>query len=121
MAYIEGFLVPVPNSRKDEYLDMARKSAPMFKDCGATRIVECWGDDLMNGEHTDFYGAVKAEEGENVVFSWIEYPDKQTRDEAYKKMEEHPDAQMMGDMPFDGKRIIFSGFAPIFDTAGELA
>ncbi len=121
MAYIEGFVVPVPQAKKDEYLELARKSAPMFRDCGATRIVECWGDDLMKGEHTDFYGAVKAEEGENVVFSWIEYPDKATRDEAYKKIEEHPDAQMMQEMPFDGKRIIFSGFAPIFDTAGELA
>ena len=52
-----------------------------------TRMVECWGDDLMKGEHTDFYRAVDAEEGETVVFSWMEYPDKETRDAAHRKME----------------------------------
>ena len=121
MPYIEGFLVPVPEDNKEAYLAMARKAAPLFKEIGASRIVECWGDDVKPGKHTDFFKAVKAEDGENVVFSWIEYPDKTARDAAYEKMENHPGFAEMGDMPFDGKRMIFSGFAPIFDSDKTLA
>ncbi|MEP2234413.1 MAG: DUF1428 domain-containing protein [Alteripontixanthobacter sp.] len=120
MAYIEGFLVPVPEGKKDAYLKMARDTAPLFLDLGASRIVECWGDDVKRGKQTDFFRAVDAEEGENVVFSWIEYPDKAARDEAYRKMETDERFVEPPEMPFDGKRMIFSGFAPMFDTAGEL-
>ncbi|WP_336986022.1 DUF1428 domain-containing protein [Altererythrobacter aquiaggeris] len=121
MPYIEGFLAPVPSDKKDEYLAFTKKAAPLFKDIGVTRMVECWGDDLMRGKQTDFYRAVDAKDGETVVFSWMEYPDRETRDEAYVKMENDPRFEEMGEMPMDGKRMIFSGFAPIFDTAGELA
>lgn len=123
MPYIEGFLIPVSEENKDAYFDLARKCWPMFEEFGMTRQVECWGDDLMKGEHTDFYQAVKAEDGECVVFSWCEYPDKDTRDEANRKMREDPRMAEMGveEMPFDGKRMIFSGFVPIFDSAGKLA
>ena len=121
MAYIDGFLIPVPNDRKDEYLAQARAAAPIFLDLGATRVVETWGDALTRGKVTDFYRAVAAEEGESVVFSWIEYPDKATRDEAGRKMPHDPRFEALGPMPFDGKRMIFSGFAPIFDSQGELA
>lgn len=121
MPYVEGFLIPVPQSNKDAYFEMARQMWPMFKEFGATRSVECWGDDLMKGEHTDFYRSVNAQEGENVVFSWMEYPDKAVRDIAYEKMHNDPRMADMGEMPFDGKRMIFSGFLPVFDSAGELA
>jgi len=121
MAYIDGFLIPVQQSRKDEYLAQARAAAPLFLDLGATRIVETWGDDVKPGKQTDFFRAVDAEEGETVVFSWIEYPDKATRDEAGRRMMEDPRFEALGDMPFDGKRMIYSGFAPIFDSAEELA
>ena len=121
MAYIDGFLVPVLHSRKDEYLAHARAAAPLFKDLGASRIVEAWGDDLFDGKITDFKRAVAAEEGESVVFSWIEYPDKATRDEANRRMMTDPRFEAFGEMPFDGKRMIFSGFAPIFDSQGLLA
>ena len=121
MAYIDGFLIPVPEEKKDAYLAQARAAAPLFKDLGATRIVETWGDDLTHGKQTDFYRAVAAEDGESVVFSWIEYPDKATRDEANRKMMEDKRFEALGEMPFDGKRMIFSGFAPIFDSEGELA
>lgn len=67
---------------------------------------------------TDFKGAVKAKDGEVVCFSWIEYPSKQVRDAANKKMMEDPRMKEMGaEMPFDGRRMIFGGFAPILDTA----
>lgn len=121
MAYIDGFLIPVPNDKKEDYLAQARASAPIFTDLGATRIVETWGDDVKPGKVTDFFRAVAAEEGENVVFSWIEYPDKATRDDANKRMIEDPRFEALGDMPFDGKRMIFSGFVPIFDSQEELA
>ena len=121
MAYIDGFLIPVPQSRKEEYLAQARAAAPIFLDLGATRIVETWGTDLTRGKQTDFYRAVAAEEGESVVFSWIEYPDKATRDEAGRKMTQDPRFEALGPMPFDGRRMIFSGFTPIFDSKGELA
>ena len=75
----------------------------------------------MKGEHTDFYRAVDAEEGETVVFSWMEYPDKETRDAAHRKVEQDERFAALGDMPMDGKRMIFSGFQPIFDSAGDLA
>ena len=113
--YIDGFLVPVPKGNKDAYRAMAEKHWPIFKEFGATGMVECWGDDVPKGKLTDFYGAVKAEDGEVVVFSWITWPDKAARDAGMKKMMEDERMKNMKDMPFDGKRMIFGGFQPILD------
>lgn len=121
MAYIEGFLIPVPRDKRADYEALARAAAPLFTDHGATRIVETWSDDIAHGHTTDFYRAVKAEEGEDVVFSWIEYPDKATRDSAHERMTSDPRFEALGAMPFDGKRMIFGGFTPIMDTAKEPA
>lgn len=117
MKYVEGFVAAVPAANKDEYLKHAAIAAPLFKEFGATRVVECWGDDVPDGKVTDFRGAVKAKDGEIVVFSWIEYPSKAARDEAVKKMMSDPRMKEMGDtMPFDGKRMIYGGFEPILDA-----
>lgn len=113
MAYIDGFVLAVPASKKQEYLEAARKASKLFKEFGATKQVECWGDDVPDGKLTDFKKAVKAEEGEVVVFSWVEYPSKEVRDAANKKMMSDERMKDMP-MPFDGKRMIFGGFAPIF-------
>ncbi len=115
MAYIEGFVAAVPAANKEVYLRHAREAAVIFKELGATRIVECWGDDVPAGTVTDFRGAVKAKDDEIVVFSWIEYPSRAVRDAANKKMMEDPRMEGM-EMPFDGKRMIYGGFAPILDT-----
>ena len=116
MTYLDGFVVPVPHGNRERYKDAAAKAWPLFKEFGAIRQVECWGDDVKAGQTTDFRRAVNAEEGETVVFSWIEYPSKEVRDAANKKMQEDPRIQeMFADMPFDGKRMIYGGFAPIFD------
>ena len=114
--YVEGFVVAVPKDNRQAYLEMAKKGAELFKKFGATRVVECWQSDVPHGKNTDFYGAVKAKENEDVLFSWIEYPSKEKRDEAEKKMREDPAMKDMGkDMPFDGSRMIFGGFESILD------
>ena len=116
MNYIDGFSIPVPASKKKDFVAQAAKMAPIFKEFGAKRVVECWGDDVPDGKVTDFKGAVKAKDDEIVVFSWIEYPSKEVRDAANKRMMEDPRMKEMGDdMPFDGKRMIFGGFAPVLD------
>ena len=114
MSYIDGFVIPVPTARKEEFLDHARRMDAIFMEFGALRIVECWGDDVKHGTTTDFYRAIEATEEETVVFSWIEWPDKATRDAAGEKMMTDP--RMMAEpMPFDGKRLIYAGFDPVID------
>ena len=116
MEYVDGFVLPVPAANKDAYREMAAKFAPMFKEFGALRTVECWGDDVPDGKVTDFRRAVQAEDGEAVVFAWITWPDKATRDAGMKRVMEDPRMQAGGDMPFDGKRMIFGGFQVILDS-----
>ena len=112
MTYIDGFVIPVPTARKQEFIDHARAVDALFLERGATRVVECWGDDVPAGTHTDFPRAVAATAEETVVFSWIEWPDKATRDAAAEKMQTDP-RMAAQPMPFDGKRMIFGGFASV--------
>lgn len=116
MSYIDGFVLAVPFGNKEAYREMAAKVAPVFLDHGALRLVECWGDDVPDGKVTDFKGAVKAEPGENVVFSWIVWPSKAVRDAAHKKIMEDPRMNMGEEAPFDGKRMIYGGFNVLLDT-----
>ena len=114
MAYIDGFLAAVADDAKEAYRAHAEKAWELFAGWGAVSSWECWGDDVPEGELTSFPMAVRAEPGETVVFSWIEWPDKATRDAAWQKMMSDPEVgAQMGEMPFDGKRMIFGGFAPI--------
>ena len=119
--YIDGFVVPVPEGKTDAYRDLAAKMSKYFREQGATRVIEALSDDVPKGEVTDFYRAVKAEDGEKVVFSFIEWPDKATRDAGWAKMMEE-DPGKGEPMPFDGKRMFWGGFENIHDTAkAELA
>lgn len=115
MAYVEGFVIAVPAAKQETYRKFAAEGAKLFREYGATRVVEAWGNDVPDGKVTDFKGAVKAKDDEVVVFSWIEYPNKAVRDAAVHKMMKDPRMQAMGDLPFDGQRMIFGGFDVIVD------
>ncbi len=117
-SFIDGFVIAVPKANDAAYRKQAEGGAPIFRDLGATRVVECWGDDVPHGTLTDFYGAVKAQTDEAIVFSWMEYPDKATRDDASAKMMDDPRFEALGEMPFDGKRMIYAGFTPVVDLKG---
>ena len=111
--YVDGFVLAVPTANKQKYIDLAAAVWTGFKAAGALRLVECWGDDVPDGKLTSFPMAVKREPDETVVFSWVEWPDKATRDAAHEamRMEDHPP------MPFDGARMIYGGFTPILDVS----
>ena len=114
MTYVSGFLVPVPEDNKAAYVASARASWPIFQDYGATGTMECWEEDVPDGTHTSFPMAVKREPGEKVVFSWILWPDKASADRCYASMETDPRWREVMAMPFDGKRMIWGGFTPVF-------
>jgi uncharacterized protein YbaA (DUF1428 family) len=120
MSYIDGFVIAVPTDRKQQFIDHASSADSVFKELGALRILECWGDDVPDGKLTDFRRAVQAKEDETVVFSWIEWPDKETRDAAMSRMDElmKTDDRFNSEknpMPFDGKRMIFGGFVLVVE------
>ena len=115
MSYIDGYVVPVPAGNKAAYKAMAEQALVLFREYGATRVVECWGDDVPDGKVTDFRGAVKATGDEVVVFSWIEWPDKATRDAGQKTMMEDERMKNIEGMPFDGRRMIYGGFTVLLD------
>jgi uncharacterized protein YbaA (DUF1428 family) len=115
-GYTDGFVVPVPEGKKDAYRELASKMAKVFRQHGANRVVEAIADDISHGQVTDFYRAVKAEEGETVVFSFIEWPDKQTRDDAWAKIMNDESMKPEGEMPFSGQRMFWGGFEPIVDS-----
>jgi uncharacterized protein YbaA (DUF1428 family) len=117
MSYVDGFVIPVPSDKREAYLKMAQEAAPIFREHGATRVVECWGTDVPDGKVTDFKRAVNAEPSESVVFSWIVWPSKAARDEGNRKVMEDPRIEAhFSAMPFDGKRMIFGGFEVMLDT-----
>lgn len=110
--YVDAFVIPVPTANKDAYLAASKGWADVCKGYGALRLVEFWGDDVPDGVTTSFPMAVKLEPGETVVFSYVEWPDKATRDAGNEKMRADPNMQNM-QMPFDGKRMIYGGFSPL--------
>lgn len=115
MAYIDGFVIAAPIANKQTFIDFAKEFDPIFLEYGATRVVECWSDDVPHGKQTDFYRAVAAKDDEAVLFSWIEWPDKATRDAGMKKVMDDPRMDPNNPMPFDGARMIFGGFAPVLE------
>lgn len=117
MTYYSGFVLAVPTANKQRYIDHAKAAWPVFQSRGALRMIEGWGEDVPHGKETDFYRATNAKEDETPVFSWIEWPDRETADAAYASMMADPEMQKMGDMPFDGMRMFWGGFAPVVDVS----
>ena len=121
MAYIDGFVIPVPTANRQAFIDNALATDTMFKDFGATRVVECWGDDLPDGKLTDFRKAVQTKPDETVAIAWIEWPDKATRDEGMKRFHDLAQTDDRFDeekypVPFDGARMIFGGFSVVLEV-----
>ncbi len=116
MSYVEGFLLPVPDDRKQAYIDHAKYCADIFKDYGMVSMTECWGDDVPEGETNSMRSAVLLKDGESVVFSWMTWPDKATRDAGWEKIMADPRMTPEAmETPFDGKRMIFGGFVPVVE------
>ncbi len=115
MTYVDGFVAAVPAANRGTYTEYAAKAARSFREQGALKVVECWGDDVPEGELTSFPMAVKRKEDEAVVFGWIVWPSKETRNAAWEKLMKDEDMQPDA-MPFDGRRMIYGGFATIVDA-----
>ena len=104
----------MPNEKREAYTEMAAKAATVFLEHGALRDVEAWAVDTPVGEVTSFPRSVQAEDGESVVFSFVEWPDEAARNSGWEKV--MADERMKPDpdtMPFDGKRMFWGGFSPI--------
>jgi uncharacterized protein YbaA (DUF1428 family) len=117
MSYIDGFVLAVPTAKKEEYRRHAEAMVPLLKEHGMTGMVECWGEDVPEGKLTSFRMAVKQADDETVVFSWMTWPSKAARDEGWTKIMADPRMKMdPATMPFDGKRMIYGGFAVLLEA-----
>ena len=112
--YVDGFIVPVPRKKLQDYRRMAQKAGRVWKEHGALDFVECVADDVKPGKVTSFPQSVKLKAGEIVMFSWIAYKSRAHRDRVNKKVMADPrlkDMMAGKEMPFDAKRMIYGGFA----------
>ncbi|MEL6435261.1 MAG: DUF1428 domain-containing protein [Pseudomonadota bacterium] len=117
MAYVDGFVAAVPLANKDKYIQHVRDAAIAFMDHGATGVVECWQDDVPDGEVTSFPLAVKRNDDEAVVFSWVTWASKEARDAGLANVFSDPRMQPdVNPMPLDGKRLIYGGFEVIHQS-----
>lgn len=120
MIYYSGFLLAVPETQREAYKAQAARVWPIFEEFGCLRMVETWGVDVPDGKVTSFPMAVKKQEGEVVVFSWMEWPDRATADTAFRQMMADPRMKDMSDMPFDGMRMMWGGFEPLLDMKAKV-
>jgi uncharacterized protein YbaA (DUF1428 family) len=115
MTYVDGFMAPIKPGRKDDYIAFNQLTAALFLEHGALRVVEGWNDDVNPGKVNDMRTAVLAQEGQDVVFSWIEWPDRATRDAGWQKLMRDERMKMPDDNPMIGAHMIFGGFDIILD------
>ena len=115
MSFIDGFVIPVREDGLDDYVAAAEATWALMREAGALAVTEAWEADVPEGVVTSFPMAVKREEGEKIVFSWVEWPDKETRDRWMAAAPSDPRMEALP-MPFDGKRMIYGGFRPIFSA-----
>ena len=117
--YIAGFVIPVPEKKIEAYRKWAENGAAIFKAYGCLEIVESWEDHVPHGKQTDFRRAVKAKDGEKIVFTWQVWPDKASLESAEAKMHEDGVLEVSGEIPFDAKRLIYGCFEPIHTMGRE--
>jgi uncharacterized protein YbaA (DUF1428 family) len=121
MAYVDGFVIPVPKSKLDAYRRLSRKAGKVWREHGALEYKECVADDAPKGKVTSFPQSVKLKKDETVVFSWITYKSRAHRDRVNAKVMKDPRlADVMGpenmeNMPFDGQRMVYGGFEVVVD------
>ena len=116
MYYVDGFVAAVPTGNRETYREFAQRAAAVFREHGALKVVECWGNDVPEGKVTSFPMAVKLQKDETVVFSWITWPSREARDAGMKKVMADPRVQpATNPLPFDGSRLIYGGFEVIVD------
>ena len=122
--YVDGYVVPVPLRNLDAYRRMADKAGKIWIEHGALEVWECVGDDVKPGKLTSFPQSVQLKEDETVVFSWILYDTRESRDRINKAVMEDPRMKDMMDPktnPFDGKRMFWGGFKSIVELSKETA
>ena len=120
MAYVDGFVVPVPKKNVNTYRSMARKAGKVWKEYGAVEFRECIADDVKVGKWTSFPRSVKLKPSETVVFSYIVYKTRKDRDKVNAKVMADPRIGQSMDpkaMPFDAKRMIYGGFKVLVDVS----
>jgi uncharacterized protein YbaA (DUF1428 family) len=116
MAYVDGFVVPVPKANLSRYREWAQLAAKVWREYGALDYKEWVADDVKPGKLTSFPQAVQLKDDEVVVFSWATYESRQARDSIMEKVMKDPRMQSdPKDWPFDGKRMIFGGFASLVE------
>ncbi len=117
MTYVDGFVTAVPTANKAAYKKHAEDAAVVFLEHGALKLVECWGDDVPDGERTSFPMAVQCKADETVVFSWIIWPSRDVRNQGMEKVMADPRVGAeQNPMPFDGQRMIYGGFEMLVDA-----
>lgn len=120
LPYIDGFVIPVPESRKQDYLELAQIAAEVFMELGALEVMESWGDDVPRGERTDFYRAVEAGEGEGIVLSWILWPSKEVRDKGNAIAAADPRiTDSVHEVIFNSRTMIYSCFQSVLHRRAE--
>lgn len=115
--YVDGFVVPVPKDRLDDYLSMAQKAGAIWREYGALEYRECVADDVQPGKVTSFPQSVNLKEDETVVFAWIVYESREARDRINAQVMEDPRLKDMDPktLPFDGMRMFWGGFKTIVE------
>jgi uncharacterized protein YbaA (DUF1428 family) len=116
MSYVSGFVLAVPTANREKYRKAAADAASYFRENGATHVMECWGENVPDGKVTSFPMAVKAKPEETVVFSWVEWPSKETADSTFAAMMKEPRFDpKTNPMPFDAERMIYGGFETLVE------
>jgi len=119
MAYVDGFVVPVPKKKLNDYRSLAKKAGKVWREHGALEFRETVADDVKVGKWTSFPRSVKLKPTETVVFSYIVYKSRAHRDRVLAKvMKDERLAKMMKgqEVPFDGRRMIYGGFKSIVEV-----